>query len=539
MAVRASERVQRMWARVGLRARLEAFIILAMLPLIGLILFLVLQERDQEIERARQNMIVLAERGAAQHAEILRQAHSVLRMLNLVPEIRMAASGECMELLQQTSLLNSWSTGFSVVHPDGRLLCDSDGQQLSIADRSYFKQALETGKFTVSNYVIGRASGKPALIAVLPTLSDVGKADRFLLAGVDLKWLAGLAAEVARTTGGVVTLIDGNGTVLARQPDEGQTVGRSVADQPSIKKILSDAGGVIEGAGLDGVQRIIGFASLENTGARLAVAVPRDTIVAAVNQRLLFSTGVLGVVVVFVVIGIWILMEVSVLRGLRNLRVSTAQMSSGYFDPCQTSGFPGALTAEIGEIAHAVQAMGRRLNGFAYQDQLTGLPNRRALDAYVERLGRDMRQQARGVAVLYADLDGFKPVNDQHGHHIGDAVLEEVGARLAKCIRTGDIVARLGGDEFAVIARLPDGSSGHIAGDIAARIIRSIAEPFSAEGKEIRIGCSVGVAIWPADGQDLHQVLQHADHALYAAKHGGRGRAVRYEAAETAADPRA
>jgi len=527
--------VRKMWRKVGLRARLEAFILLAILPLAGLVFFLVLQERSQEIERARQNMVVLAERGASQHAETLRQAHSVLQMLTLVPEVRMALPQECGKLLQQTTAVTPWSTGFSVVHPNGQLLCDSDGRQLSIADRDYFRRALASREFTVSNYIIGRASGKPVLIALLPMLDDVGEIDRILLAGIDLRWFSNLAAEAARASGAIVMLLDRQGTILARQPDHAGVIGDSIADQPTIRAILSSTAGVIDGAGLDGTARLIGYASLEASGARLIVGVAQEGVVAAVDRRVMLSTGVVVLVVLLLVGGVWIVMEVSVLRGLRDLHASATRMASEHFDPRHPCAPSGGQMGEIGEVARAVRSMGRKLHTAAHQDRLTGLANRRAFEGYLAHLKAE--PELTGGAVLYIDLDGFKPVNDQHGHHVGDAVLEEVGARLAACVDDGGMAARVGGDEFVVIINVPDGQGGRVAKELALRIIKAVAKRFTVEDKQIRIGCSIGIAVWGTGMPDLDCTLQQADQALYGAKRCGRGRAVMFGDADAAAQP--
>ncbi len=515
------------WARVGLRARLEAFILLSLLPLVALVVIQFLQERGREIDRARQSTLRLAELGAARQAEVVQQARGALQMLALVPEVRMALPEECQALLRQAAALHPWSTGFSVVHPDGTFLCDSQDRAVNIADRTYFQRAMATRSFTLSDYLVGRRKGRPVLMAVLPTVNDVGKVDRLLMAGIDLQWLAELSAEVARGVGGVVTLLDAQGTVLARAPDPQAVDGRALADRPHIREILDKPAGVVEGAGADGRTRIIGFAPLGEAGARIAVWVARDAAVAEVDRRLLLSTGVMAGVVLVLVVGVWFLMEVLVLRGLRHLQASAAHLSSGPLDPLHPC-LPAPIRSdEFGAVAHTFRTMGRTLRTLAFEDRLTGLANRRFLDAYMER-HREAGSGDAALAVLYLDLDGFKPVNDRHGHPVGDAVLGEVGVRLTRCVRDGDLAARIGGDEFAVVLALGDGATPRRALEVAGRIIDSLAAPIPVNGMEIRIGCSVGIALWPMDHGDLAGVLRLADQALYAAKRAGRGRARLY-----------
>jgi len=168
-----------------------------------------------------------------------------------------------------------------------------------------------------------------------------------------------------------------------------------------------------------------------------------------------------------------------------------------------------------------------RMEDIAYQDRLTALPNRRFFEQYSEALAN--RPGTQPFTVMYLDLDGFKPVNDTLGHQAGDAVLRQVGARLASCLRTDDVIARLGGDEFAVIINPVPGKEPPHIDDIAARLITAVNEPIIISGRAVQVGCSIGIASWPEHGGAVHQVLEHADQALYAAKRAGRNRALAYK----------
>ncbi|WP_114860048.1 sensor domain-containing diguanylate cyclase [Azospirillum brasilense] len=526
---RILRRTQSLWARVGLRARLEAFILLALFPLVVLVLVLLLQERSQDIERAREGTRLLAHRGALQQTQIVQQVRSVLQLLTLVPDIREAIPGRCTTLLKQTTGLYPWASGFGMFNADGNLLCSSnDNRPVNLAQRDYFKEALATRGFTVSNFLIGQNSKQPRVIAALPILGAGGSVSRVLVAGVDLGWLAELSAEIARESGGIVSLFDSQGTILARVPDRQGLVGHSMGDHPTVRRFLEDESGIIEGDGLDGVPRISGFATLEDTGAKIVVAVARDDILAAADRNLLVGTGVMVGVVLLIVGGVWVLMDVMILRGLRDLKASAAFLSSDLFDPHAPCIPAPVHPSEIGQVAHAMRTMGRTLSAIAFEDRLTGLANRRFFEAHVERLNEQPAQDRNAIAILYIDLDGFKPINDQHGHHVGDLVLKEIGVRLARCVRHGDFAARLGGDEFAVLLALADDRSAPYAMDVARRIIASVSAPITADGFEVRIGCSVGVALWPTDAAELSVALQHADRALYAAKRAGRARVVTY-----------
>jgi diguanylate cyclase (GGDEF)-like protein len=162
------------------------------------------------------------------------------------------------------------------------------------------------------------------------------------------------------------------------------------------------------------------------------------------------------------------------------------------------------------------------LTFLAKQDALTGLPNRLLLrekfQDYVA--SRSISGPDNGLALHFLDLDGFKGVNDVHGHPVGDAVLREVARRLLVTVRTGDDVARLGGDEFVVVqTSLGQKSEAEM---LARRIIKHLSLPYQIDGLDIRISVSVGIALAPEHGWDLEHLIRCADTALYRAKGAGK-----------------
>ena len=166
----------------------------------------------------------------------------------------------------------------------------------------------------------------------------------------------------------------------------------------------------------------------------------------------------------------------------------------------------------------------------AATDELTGLPNRRAL--YAEGRARLADLQRRRHALLMLDLDKFKEVNDSLGHHSGDQLLVQVGARLSENLRGGDMLARLGGDEFAVLL---DDAGHDEAADVAIKLRAALAEPFALQDLALHTSVSVGVALFPDHGLDLSALLRKADIAMYKAKTSGRGHHV-YCSADDAGD---
>jgi diguanylate cyclase (GGDEF)-like protein/PAS domain S-box-containing protein len=162
-----------------------------------------------------------------------------------------------------------------------------------------------------------------------------------------------------------------------------------------------------------------------------------------------------------------------------------------------------------------------RVKFLAHHDVLTELPNRALCVEILDAALQQARRSGECVAVLFIDLDRFKVINDTLGHHIGDGLLQSVAQRLKQAVRVGDLVSRLGGDEFVVILRnLQDGAQARWQAE--HRLIPLIRQPHQVHGHELRVSCSVGIAIFPTDGHDLVELMRRADAAMYEAKTSGR-----------------
>jgi diguanylate cyclase (GGDEF)-like protein len=198
------------------------------------------------------------------------------------------------------------------------------------------------------------------------------------------------------------------------------------------------------------------------------------------------------------------------------------------------------LSGPLGEVVHAsvrqiVQAVRQReelqsaLTHQATHDPLTALPNRgQALSLITAALHR-ARRSGQMTGLLFVDLDGFKVVNDNHGHACGDDVLREVARRMRAVVRPGDVVCRLGGDEFVVLVEPVQAE--HDLLDLADRLIATVSEPIDAAGQRVRVGASVGIAVSRDAGTDADVLVAEADTAAYRAKRLGRGRAEVFDEA--------
>lgn len=173
-----------------------------------------------------------------------------------------------------------------------------------------------------------------------------------------------------------------------------------------------------------------------------------------------------------------------------------------------------------------------RIRQAALHDPLTGLPNRALLFDYAKHVFGRVRRSKLHAAVLFIDLDRFKSINDSHGHEIGDAVLKEVAQRIDRCTRADDMAFRLGGDEFLVL--LPEVDDDTNAGDVARHVAQCLNRPYLAGAQRVLLSASIGISIFPRDGNDIDTLINNADAAIYQAKQFGRNN-VQFYSEELAA----
>ncbi|HEU0187364.1 MAG TPA: EAL domain-containing protein [Gallionellaceae bacterium] len=191
----------------------------------------------------------------------------------------------------------------------------------------------------------------------------------------------------------------------------------------------------------------------------------------------------------------------------------------------------GAVTNYIASFADISEhkAAADKISHLAHHDTLTDLPNRFTLTERLIQAFASARRNNEKVAVMFIDLDRFKLINDSLGHHIGDRLLIQVAQRLRSCVRSSDIVARLGGDEFVV--GLPELEDADGVFQMADKILRALSQPYSIEGNKLHSSPSIGIAIYPTDGESVEEVMKNADMAMYHAKSKGRNNYQFFEAA--------
>ncbi len=261
---------------------------------------------------------------------------------------------------------------------------------------------------------------------------------------------------------------------------------------------------------------------------RFLVGISRHSLQSEFRRQLLIQILVLTALVLFLSAAIHAVFRFNVLFPIRKLIAASQKVGRGQYALVEVKSADelGLLALAFNAMIEDIRQEQANLHRQANFDMLTGLPNRMmALDRIGQEINRARRSRQR-FAMFFIDLDNFKDVNDSLGHAVGDDLLVATGVRVRATLRDADTVARLGGDEFLVLA--PDISSEAQVEEIAERLINAISEPQDLNGRKVVARCSVGIALFPDNGDSVQTLMANADNAMYQAKATGQGSAIFY-----------
>ena len=393
-------RLNRVFGPRNLRVRLMGVVLASLaLPLAGVVYFFN-QQLDQRLTVARELARHLTEDGVERQRDLIGEARNLLGVLSLVPAIRDAThdnTDACVATLAPMPRQHRWTTGVWVTDADGRIICDTTGPGagISLRERAYFQRALDTKSFVLSDFVIGKRSGKPLILAVQPVVEN-GVIQRVMGVAIDLAWLTDLV-KVTKQDDARIIVLDRNGVLIARQPDPEGWVGRSLADFPHIQRMLSERNGVFDGGSADGHSRIWAFRHSSETDTTFAVGMPMEPIYAEARRDLMRGLVLLGVAGLFSVAALWALLHASVLRWTRVLSQAASRIGAGEVGAVvETQGAP----EEIRVVANAFNDMSGRLKSreldlrAAMEEARAGS---RAKEEFLATMSHEIRTPMNGV----------------------------------------------------------------------------------------------------------------------------------------------
>ncbi len=391
----------------SLRVRLIVVFALTAIPFIGLILYMNLEGRQEATSRVKEAALRLARQVSQQQERLIAETRQLLVALAHVPQLSQGDPTVGSEFLAGLREEYPFYTNMGTVAPNGDVICSAlpTSGPVNFSDREWFPRVLQTRAFTVSQYLIGRITGKASVVLIHPILDETGTIKAMVFASLDLAWLLQMAEKAHLPADSALTVIDGNGTILCRYPEPEKWVGKQMTELPLIRTILGmQEEGTVEAPGVDGVPRLHAFAPLgrgPETGAFVSVGIASAVAFAEVNRVFLRGFTLLAVVIGMALLAIWWLGGLSILRPVSRLLETTVRLAGG--DLAARADLPNE-TGEIGQLTQAFDQMAESLQRREAERREAGEALRRS-EEEAKRLAQENAIMAEIGRIITSTLD--------------------------------------------------------------------------------------------------------------------------------------
>lgn len=466
--------------------------------------------------------------------DIVARRNLLDRLASQLPPDLLAHPAELRSWLRERQETNPlFSRGLAALDSDGRVIADfpeiPGRSGSSAADRDYFREA-RLGHSTVGRPSLGRVASVPILPMAAPLRDNTG-AVRGVLVGVSElqsdNFLAALYTTRIGETGGLL-LISPRDKLFVGSSDPSMILAPTPV--PGINPLHDMVMNGFRGSGITvnakGIEEIAASASVPSIDWVVIARLPTSEAHGSVGRLVRYIMRNTAIILPMFILVMILLMR-WMMRPLMDTASRADRMTLGEIPleplPVIRDDEVGHLTAAFNRVLSKLLESRAELSHMAHHDQLTGLPNRKLLaDRMKQAQARAQRNSSR-MAVLFLDLDGFKPINDDYGHEAGDIALSMVAERLSAAIRREDTLARVGGDEFVILLSDLNERADESAVKVAEKCLAAFAAPFQLPEGACMLGTSIGIAL--GDGHsDPDRLLIAADQAMYRAKEAGRGR---------------
>jgi diguanylate cyclase (GGDEF)-like protein len=425
-----------------------------------------------------------------------------------------------------------FSHGYAVLDTAGKALVSNtalfDKSAASFADRDYFLQAMK-GEFAIGRPFIAGAGKAPLLPMAIPVRNTAGKVIAILVGVTAFDtpgFLESLQSANTGSAGGLV-LVSPRDKIFIAATDVNLALKPTPNEGAHHQHDQAMQG--FRGVGIDvdarGIEELAAIASIPSSGWFVVARMPTSEVFAPLTRLRQFIVSNTALVALFFLLVVVTFLHY-LLRPLKNAAQYADRMTRGEIPleplPVVRNDEVGNLTLAFNRVLSKLLESRSALEHSAQHDVLTGLPNRQLLaDRMKQALARARRTKGQ-LALMFFDLDGFKPINDELGHEAGDLALCEVSARLQMELRREDTLARVGGDEFVILLSDLGNNAKSAAESVADKCLEVFMQPYMLHGKACRIGTSIGIVI--GDGECTpDKLLIAADQAMYKAKQAGGG----------------
>lgn len=415
----------------SLRVRTLLLVLLALVPAFGMLLYIAMERRGHEAAQVQADALSLVRLASDRQERLIEGARELLARLVHTSAVRQGDAMTCNALLRTVRKKYPQYAGLGATGPNGEIFCSTtpNRARTDVSDRIFFRRAVQTRNFAVGDYQINPSSGRAILTFAYPVLDGAGRLAALVFAELDLAWIGSVATEVRLPEGRVVTVVDQNGTILARDPDPERWNGKSAATVPVFQTILKQLQeGTAQGRGLDGTRNLFAFkpllSSSESGNVYVVVEVPTAVAFAKSNRMLVYDLARLLLVAGLAVTAAWVGSNVFFLRRVQGLMAVADRLRGG--DLSARTGLP----YESGELGHLARAF----------DEMAATLQRRQADA--ERAAEAMRKLWSAVeqtadSVIITNRDGIiEYVNPAFERETGYG-LDEVIGRTPGILKSG------------------------------------------------------------------------------------------------------
>lgn len=363
---------KRHFAFSHLRARILFLVLFVTIPAFGLILYTVSVQRLIDAFDIRENVLRLARVAAADHQRLIEGTQQLLTVLTQLPHVRGNNNvAECEKLLAESLQQYPLYTNFGVADLEGNVVCNAlaPSEPTNVGDQAWFQRTIKNNRFSIGDYHVSKSTKRAALHFGYPVSDGDGIVDAVVFAAVDLQWLNRFAARARFPEGGILAVVDRNGTILTRYPDKEPWIGNSLSNTSLFGILQTQTEGTVENAALDadGSSRLIGFVPLivnDEPNAYLLIGIPKETAFAQANYVYSRSLAAMGVIGLLALVVAWIVSELFIMRRVNILTQTTKRLRGG--DLSARTNLPYDED-ELGHLARAFDQMAQDLRDL-YED---------------------------------------------------------------------------------------------------------------------------------------------------------------------------
>ena len=422
----------------SLRVRLILLVLLAIIPTVALTLYTGWKEQQTAAAAAQQDVMRLAMLASADQDLLAESTHQLLVGLARLPEVHQGDPATCSALFAYLLKQYPPYANLLVTKANGDLWCSATpfSGTVNYADRAWFQDVMGTRNFAIGGYVMGRVTRKPLVTFAYPVLDELGQVQAIIAAGMDLAWLSRFVTQTELPAGSTLTVIDGNGTVLARNLEPGKWVGQTVADVPIAKAILTrQSKGTVEAIDVDGVNRLYAFTPLISKpqvgNVYIAIGIPSAVAYDQTDQMLARNLATIGLVTVLALATAWFGGDYFILRRVNDLQRGVQRLTAG------------DLSART-DLTHGISELNQLARAF---DQMAeSLEQREHERKRAEETLRESEKRLHLITdnmldlVAQTDLQGkFQYVSPSHKNVLGYAPEDMLGKSIYDWMHPEDI----------------------------------------------------------------------------------------------------